>query len=84
MNRLAKAHALIRQREELAAAEVLASGAEAMIAHMKLMIAKLRATVRAVLRARSQGARQLELQLEELEAETSENTAAGEKAAAGV
>ena len=40
---LAEAHALIlRQREELAAAEARASGAEAMIAHMKLVIAKLR------------------------------------------
>jgi transposase len=40
---LAEAHALIlRQRDELAAAEARASGAEAMIAHLKLMIAKLR------------------------------------------
>ena len=40
---LAKAHALIlRQREELAAAEARASGAEALIAYMKLVIAKLR------------------------------------------
>ena len=40
---LAEAHALIlRQREELAAAEARASGAETMIAHMKLVIAKLR------------------------------------------
>jgi hypothetical protein len=40
---LAEAHALIlRQREELAAAAARASGAEAMIAHMKLVIAKLR------------------------------------------
>jgi len=40
---LATAHALIlRQREELAAAEARALGAEALIAHMKLVIAKLR------------------------------------------
>ena len=39
---LAEAHALIlRQREEMAAAEARASGAETMIAHMKLVIAKL-------------------------------------------
>ena len=40
---LAEAHALIlRQREELTAAAARATGAEAMIAHMKLVIAKLR------------------------------------------
>ena len=40
---LAAAHALIlRQRDELAAAEARAAGAEAMIEHMKLVIAKLR------------------------------------------
>src|SRR5215217_4037297 len=40
---LADAHALIlQQREELAAAEARASGAAAMIAHLKLIIAKLR------------------------------------------
>src|SRR4029077_17974124 len=40
---LTAAHALIlRQRDEIAAAEARAAGAEAMIAHMKLVIAKLR------------------------------------------
>src|SRR5437764_4236589 len=40
---LAEAHALIlQQREELADAEARASGAAAMIAHLKLVIAKLR------------------------------------------
>ena len=71
---LADAHALIlRQREELAAAEARVSGAEAMIAHMKLVIAKLR---REHYGQSSERGRklldQLELQLEELEAETSQ------------
>ena len=83
---LATAHALIlRQREELAAAEARASGAEALIAHMKLVIAKLR---RAQYGQSSERGRkvldQLELQLEELEAETSENAVAAEDKAAGV
>jgi transposase len=40
---LAEAHALIlQQREELTLAEARASGAAAMIVHLKLMIAKLR------------------------------------------
>jgi Transposase C of IS166 homeodomain len=69
---LADAHALIlRQREELAAAEARVSGAEAMIAHMKLVIAKLR---REQYGQSSERGRklldQLELQLEELEART--------------
>src|SRR6202011_5322502 len=83
---LAKAHALILwQREELAAAEARASGAEALIAHMKLVIAKLR---RAQYDQSSERGRkvldQLELQLEELEAEASENAVAAEDKAAGV
>ncbi len=83
---LATAHALIlRQREELAAAEARALGAEALIAHMKLVIAKLR---RAQYGQSSERGRkvldQLELQLEELEAETSENAVAAEDRAAGV
>jgi transposase len=84
---LAEAHALIlRQREELAAAEARASGAEAMIAHMKLVIAKLR---REQYGQSSERGRklldQLELQLEELAAETSETAVtAEEKAAADV
>jgi transposase len=83
---LATAHALIlRQREELAAAEARALGAEALIAHMKLVIAKLR---RAQYGQSSERGRkvldQLELQLEELEAETSENAVTAEDKAAGV
>ena len=82
---LAEAHALIlRQREELAAAEVRASGAEAMIAPLKLMIAKLRREPYGQSSERGrQGLDQLELQLEELEAETSENAVTAEKKAAG-
>jgi transposase len=82
---LAEAHALIlRQRDELAAAEVRASGAEAMIAHLKLMIAKLRREQYGQSSERGrQVLDQLELQLEELEAETSENAVTAEKKAAG-
>jgi transposase len=82
---LAKAHALIlRQREELAAAEARASGAEAMIAHMKLVIAKLRREQYGQSSERGRKVLdQLELQLEELEADTSENAVAAEEKAAG-
>ena len=78
---LADAHALIlRQREELAAAEARVSGAEAIIAHMKLVIAKLR---REHYGQSSERGRklldQLELQLEELEAETSQNAVTAEE-----
>ena len=78
---LAEAHALIlRQREELAAAEARASGAEAMIAHMKLVIAKLRREQYGQSSERGrQVLDQLELQLEELEAETSENAVTAEE-----
>src|ERR1700730_16832237 len=83
---LAEAHALIlRQREELAAAAARASGAEALIAHMKLVIAKLRREQYG--QSSERGRRvldQLELQLEELEAETSENAVTAEDKAAGV
>src|SRR5260370_38913707 len=77
---LAEAHALIlRQREELAAAAARASGAEALIAHMKLVIAKLRREQYGQSSERGRkGLDQLELQLEELEAETSENAATAE------
>ena len=82
---LAEAHALIlRQREELAAAEARASGAEAMIAHMKLMIAKLRREQYGQSSERGRKVLdQLELQLEELEADTSENAVAAVEKAAG-
>src|ERR1700730_14321435 len=83
---LVEAHApILRQRGELAAAAGRASGADALIAHMKLVIAKLR---RAQYGQSSERGRkvldQLELQLEELEAETSENAVAAEDKAAGV
>src|SRR5882724_11748179 len=83
---LAEAHALIlRQREELAAAAARASGAEALIAHMKLVIAKLRREQYGQSSERGRKVLdQLELQLEELAAETSENAAAGEVAGAVV
>src|SRR5256714_5837173 len=82
---LAAAHALVlRQRDELAAAEARATGAEAMIEHMKLVIAKLR---REQYDQSSERGRkvldQLELQLEELEAETSENAVTTEETTAG-
>src|SRR4030081_2175575 len=82
---LAEAHALIlRQREELTAAAARAAGAEAMIAHMKLVIAKLRREQYG--QSSERGCKvldQLELQLEELEAETSENAVTAQEKAAG-
>jgi Transposase C of IS166 homeodomain len=83
---LAEAHALIlRQCEELAAAEARASGAEALIAHMKLVIAKLRREQYGQSSERGRKVLdQLELQLEELEAETSENAVTAADKAAGV
>ena len=67
---LAQAHALIlRQREELAAVAARASGAEALIAHLKLVIAKLRREQYGQSSERDRKVLdQLELQLEELEA----------------
>ena len=78
---LAEAHVLIlRPREELAAAAARASGAEALIAHMKLVIAKLRREQYGQSSERGRkGLDQLELQLEELEAETSENAVRAEE-----
>src|SRR5690348_8094813 len=83
---LAEAHALIiRQREELAAAAARALGAEALIAHMKLVIAKLRREQYGQSSERGRKVLdQLELQLEELEAETSENAVTAEDKAAGI
>ena len=82
---LAEAHALIlRQRAALAVAEARASGAEAMNAHLKLMIAKLRR--RQYGQSSERGRKvldQLELQLEELEADASESAVAAEEKAAG-
>src|SRR5712692_8705006 len=75
---------ILRQREELAAAEARASGAEAMIAHMKLVIAKLRHEQYGQSSERGRKVLdQLELQLEELEAETSENAVTAEEKTAG-
>src|SRR6476660_8401326 len=82
---LAEAHALIRrQSEELAAAEARASGAEALIAHMKLVIAKLRREQYGQSSERGRKVLdQLELQLEELQAEASESAVAAESKAGG-
>src|SRR4051812_30479258 len=82
---LAEAHALIlRQREELTAAAARAAGAEAMIAHLKLVIAKLRREQYGQSSERGRKVLdQLELQLEELEAETSENAVTAQEKAAG-
>ena len=75
---------ILRQREELAAAEARASGAEAMIAHMKLVIAKLRREQYGQPSERGrQVLDQLELQLEELEAETTEDAVTAEEKVAG-
>jgi hypothetical protein len=67
---LAEAHALIlRQRDALAAATARASGAEAMIAHLKLLIAKYKRERWGQSAERGRKLLdQLELQLEELEA----------------
>jgi hypothetical protein len=73
---LAEAHALIlRQREELAVAKACASGAAAMIAHLKLVIAKLRREQYGQSAERGRKVLdQLELQLEEPEADAAEST----------
>jgi transposase len=63
------AHALIlRQRAELEAATARASGAEAMIAHLKLTIAKLKRERLGQSAECSRRLDQMELELEELEA----------------
>src|SRR3954465_3438393 len=78
---LAEAHALIlQQRQELAAAEARASGAAAMIAHLKLVIAKLRRDQYGQSAERGRKLLdQLELQLEELEAEATERSVLAER-----
>ena len=79
---LAEAHALIvRQREELAAAAARAAGAEAMIAHLKLTIAKLKRERFGPSAERGRqllDLDQLELQLEELESDAGEEACAAE------
>ena len=79
---IAEAHALILwQREELAVAEARASGAAAMIAHLKLMIAKLRREQYGQSAERGRKILdQLELQLEELEADAAESAVTAEPA----
>jgi transposase len=81
---LAEAHALIRrQREELAAAEARASGTAAVIAHLKLVIAKLRRDQYGQSSERSRKVLdQLELQLEELEADAAGSSVMAEPGAA--
>src|ERR1041384_1910510 len=80
-NDLAEAHALIlQQRQELAAAEARASGAAAMIAHLKLVIAKLRRDQYGQPAERGRKLLdQLELQLEELEADATERSVIAER-----
>src|SRR4051812_47756271 len=77
---LAEAHALIlQQRQELAATEARASGAAAMIAHLKLVIAKLRRDQYGQSAERGRKLLdQLELQLEELEADATERSVIAE------
>ena len=65
--------ALIAERSARQQAEARASGAEAMVAHLKLVIAKLRRERFAPSAERSQLLDQLELQLEELEAGATED-----------
>ena len=71
--------ALVTERTARQQAEARASGAEAMVAHLKLLIAKMR---RDRFGPSSEHARrlldQLELQLEELEASATEDEAAAE------
>src|SRR5437588_6066163 len=82
---LGESHRLVlRTREDLTAAAARAAGAEAMIAHMKLVIAKLRREQYGQSSERGRKVLdQLELQLEELEAETSENAVTAQEKAAG-
>jgi transposase len=69
--------ALVREHE----LEVRASGAEAMVAHLKLMIAKLKRDKFGQSAERAKQLDQLELQLEELEASATESECAAAAAA---
>ena len=69
-------------RSELRAARALNSGMEAMIAHLKLEIAKLKREKYGQSAERAKLLDQLELQLEELEATATEDECAAEAAAA--
>ena len=72
----------MRQREALAAAEAHASGAAAMIVHLKLVIAKLRREQYGQSAERGRKVLdQLELQLEELEADMAESSLRAEPSA---
>jgi len=74
--------ALVAARDAVRQAEARASGAEAMVAHLKLMIAKLRRERFGPSAERSRRLLdQLELQLEELEATATEDEAAAEAGA---
>src|SRR5436190_18838809 len=85
-NRSCEAHALIlQQREELALAEARASGAAAMIVHLKLTIAKLRRDQYG--QSSERGRKiidQLELQLEEAEADAAERSVVTEPGTSAV
>ena len=72
--------ALVAERAARQQAEARASGAEAMVAHLKLLIAKLRRERFGRSAERSRLLDQLELQLEELEASATEDEAAAESA----
>ena len=65
--------ALVAERSARQAAEARASGAEAMVAHLKLVIAKLKRERFAPSAERGKFLDQLELQLEELEASATED-----------
>jgi transposase len=67
--------ALVAERAARQQAEARASGAEAMVAHLKLLIAKLRRERFGPSAERSRLLDQLELQLEELEASATEDEA---------
>ena len=77
--------ALLAERSARLEAEARASGAEAMVAHLKLMIAKLKCLrFGPSSEHRRRLLDQLELQLEELEATAAEDACAAEAAAAAV
>ena len=74
--------ALVAERAARQQAEARASGAEAMVAHLKLLIAKLRRERFGPSAERSRLLDQLELQLEELEASATEDETVAETASA--
>jgi transposase len=74
--------ALLAARAESREMAARAAGAEAMVAHLKLLIAKLKRERYGAAAERSKLLDQLELQLEDLEASATEDEAAAETAAA--